>query len=73
MVDLDPLDEEDIAMVKRLLENHIKYTNSSKAINVMDNITEEIKKFIKVYPKEFKAIIEQQKKAEKEAGLTERA
>jgi glutamate synthase (NADPH/NADH) large chain len=71
MVDLDPIGEEDAAVIKQLLANHIKYTASSKAEKVLDDIGEELKKFIKVYPKEYKAIIESQKKQEKKLGLTE--
>jgi glutamate synthase (NADPH/NADH) large chain len=71
MVDLDPIGEEDAGLIKQLLANHIKYTGSDKAARVLENISVEIKKFIKVYPKEYKAIIEKQKQLEKQLGLTE--
>ncbi len=71
MVDLDPVEEEDAQTIKQLLSNHIKYTGSKKAEKVMENITQEINKFIKVYPKEYKAIIESRKEAEKKLGLSE--
>jgi glutamate synthase (NADPH) large chain len=71
MVDLDPLNEDDERIIKQLLANHIKYTASAKAEKIMDNINEELKKFIKVYPKEYKAIIEARKAQEKKLGLTE--
>ncbi|MGD0566523.1 MAG: hypothetical protein ABSA34_04235, partial [Candidatus Goldiibacteriota bacterium] len=71
MVDLDPIGEDDAKIIKQLLSNHIKYTGSKKAEKVLDNIGEEIKKFIKVYPKEYKAIIEARKAQEKNLGLAE--
>jgi glutamate synthase domain-containing protein 3 len=71
MVDLDPINDEDFDTIKSLLTNHIKYTDSTKAKLVLDNISKEKNKFIKVYPKEYKAIIEQQKIMEKKLGLSE--
>jgi glutamate synthase domain-containing protein 2/glutamate synthase domain-containing protein 1/glutamate synthase domain-containing protein 3 len=71
MVDLDPINEEDARMIKQLLANHIKYTSSDKAARILDNIGEELKKFIKVYPKEYKAIVEARRAQEKKLELTE--
>ena len=71
MVDLDPLNDDDIRIIKQLLSNHIKYTSSGKASRIMENIGEELKKFIKVYPKEYKAIVEARKTQEKSLGLAE--
>ena len=71
MVDLDPIGADDAKIIKQLLSNHIKYTGSKKAEKVLENIGEEIKKFIKVYPKEYKAIIEARKAQEKNLGLAE--
>ncbi|MCE5301113.1 MAG: glutamate synthase subunit alpha, partial [Spirochaetia bacterium] len=71
MVDLDPVDEEDAELIKRLLGKHIKYTGSAKASTVLDNMGAEIFKFVKVYPKEYKAIFENQKLLAKKLNLSE--
>ncbi|MEI7640661.1 MAG: glutamate synthase large subunit [bacterium] len=72
MVDIDHLNEEDILSLKQMLSKHIRYTGSDRAVSVLDDSDEELKKFVKVYPKEYKAIVEQQKKVEAALGLKER-
>ena len=42
--------ERDHQMVKRLLENHYIYTQSTKAKVVLDNWKKNMKKFVKVIP-----------------------
>lgn len=71
MVDLDPMQEEDLQLVKTLLSNQLKYTGSTKASGVLDNFEAESAKFIKIYPKEYKAIIEARKALETKLGMTE--
>jgi len=58
MVELEPIKEEDKDTIYHLLHNHIIYTKSSKAKKIVDNIYEELKKFIKVMPMEYKRILE---------------
>jgi len=57
MVNLESLDEEDAQTVKNLLCNHYKYTNSDRAKFILDDFAEEIKKFIKVMPLEYKRVL----------------
>jgi glutamate synthase domain-containing protein 3 len=57
MVDLDPLDKNDEYTVHEMLHTHVELTNSPKAQAVMDNFRREIKKFIKVFPKEYKRVL----------------
>jgi glutamate synthase domain-containing protein 3 len=71
MVDLDPMQDEDLQLVKNLLSNQLKYTGSTKASGVLENFENESKKFIKIYPKEYKAIIEARKAQEIKLSLTE--
>ena len=53
-VSLEPLQSErDIEMVRRLLENHASYTNSSKASEVLDALDEGQNKFVKVMPEAY--------------------
>ncbi len=70
MVDLEKLNEEDVAMVKKLVSNHYKYTQSLLAQRILDNFSVEIKDFIKVMPFEYKKI-QEQKKLEKGFSLGE--
>jgi glutamate synthase domain-containing protein 3 len=70
MVELEELGQEDMTTVYNLLHNHYKYTGSLRAKEVMDDFKNEIKKFIKVMPIEFKRIL-QEKQTEVELSLTE--
>ena len=54
MVDVDPLEREDVEFVKRLVERHVAYTNSPKGQWVLENWENMLPKFIKVFPKELK-------------------
>ncbi len=65
MVDVDPLDPEDVAFVKKLVERHVAYTNSPKGRWVLDNWENMLPKFIKVFPKELKKAMSDRVAAEK--------
>jgi glutamate synthase domain-containing protein 2/glutamate synthase domain-containing protein 1/glutamate synthase domain-containing protein 3 len=55
MVDLEPLVEpEDEAAVKRLIENHQKYTNSKRAAEILAAWSQYRARFVKVFPKEYR-------------------
>jgi len=56
MVDLEPLapESEDEASVKRLIENHARYTNSKKASQILEKWSEYRARFVKVFPKEYR-------------------
>ncbi len=55
MVDLEPLVEpEDEARVKRLVENHLKYTNSRRAAEILSAWSQYRAKFVKIFPKEYR-------------------
>jgi len=58
MVVLENLGPEDRKVVRRLVKNHQKYTNSVKAKRLFNNFAKGIKKFIKVMPIEYKHILE---------------
>jgi len=61
MVELEKLEDKDIYTIENLLHNHYKYTGSSSAKEVLDNFSNEIKKFIKVMPIEYKRVLEAEK------------
>jgi len=70
MVELEKVEEKDKDTIYHLLHNHYKYTKSQKAKRVIENIDNELKKFIKVIPIEYKRILEEVK-IEERLGLTE--
>jgi len=70
MVELEEVKREDRDTIYNLLNNHFKYTKSKKAETVLDNMTEELKKFVRVIPIEYKRILEGVKIEEK-LDLTE--
>jgi glutamate synthase (NADPH/NADH) large chain len=55
MVDLEPLSEaEDEVRLKRLIDNHARYTGSRKAQDILANWAQYRPKFVKVFPKEYR-------------------
>jgi len=65
MVELEEPDEEDLEAIKNLLVNHHKYTQSAIAKKILENLSSEKIKFIKVMPIEYKRILEGRKPEEK--------
>ncbi|NSL52927.1 glutamate synthase large subunit [Calidifontibacillus erzurumensis] len=60
MVDIDPLvAEEDISKLKQLVQNHYKYTNSTRAVYLLNHWEENLAKWVKVIPKEYKRVLQQ--------------
>lgn len=57
MVDLDPLEAADIAVVQQLLEKHHRYTGSTVARFVLNDLENQAKNFIKVFPKDYKKVL----------------
>jgi glutamate synthase (NADPH) large chain len=55
MVDLESvLEAEDEASLRRLLENHARYTNSRRAREILDDWSQYRARFVKVFPKEYR-------------------
>ena len=64
-VDLLPVEEpEDVEELKRLIEEHLKSTQSSVARKILDEWEETLPKFIKVYPMDYRRVLEERKKNE---------
>ncbi|MBU0573122.1 MAG: glutamate synthase subunit alpha, partial [Candidatus Margulisbacteria bacterium] len=59
MVELEGLANKDKQDIEGMLFRHHKYTGSTKAKFIMDNFAEEIKKFVKVMPFEYKRILQE--------------
>jgi glutamate synthase (NADPH/NADH) large chain len=59
MVRIEPFaDERDQKLVKRMLENHVAYTNSSKARRILERWREDTAKFVKVIPAAYAEVIQ---------------
>ncbi len=64
MVELEPLDdEEDIDLVRGLLERHFAYTESPVARAILDRWPQVTREFVKVMPLDYKRVLEQQRRA----------
>ena len=58
MIDLDPLDETDAADLRVMLENHWQYTGSTLARFVIEDFEYQMLNFIKVFPKDYKKVLQ---------------
>jgi glutamate synthase (NADPH/NADH) large chain len=61
MVDLDPFNEEDEHRLHQLLQKHFSVTGSSVAKFMLDDLENQLKNFIKVFPKDFKKVLAERK------------
>ena len=59
----DPLDEGDRAALRQLLESHYKYTASARAKAVLDDWANELRWFVKVFPNDYRRVIQQRDRA----------
>ncbi|MCB0633914.1 MAG: glutamate synthase large subunit, partial [Lewinella sp.] len=57
MIDLDPLGEADLELLRRMIRNHFTYTSSKVALEILDNWDEASKNFVKVMPRDYKAVL----------------
>jgi glutamate synthase domain-containing protein 3 len=70
MVFLEKITEEDSDHIKHLLNNHIMYTDSRRGRDVLAEMNiRDI--FVKIFPKEYKNILEARKQVAKKSDLTE--
>ncbi|HEX3029199.1 MAG TPA: glutamate synthase large subunit [Clostridia bacterium] len=58
MVGFDNIEEDDLAEIKKMIQNHIKYTGSSKAKKIIDSWDTMATKFVKVMPKDYKRMLQ---------------
>jgi glutamate synthase (NADPH) large chain len=61
MVELETMTEENLLEVKSMIENHFKYTGSDPAEWVLENWEVAQELFVKVMPKDYKAVLQKQK------------
>ena len=57
-VDLEPvIDTADIQLLRGLIAQHFEYTGSPRAEWILDNWSEMLAKFVKVFPHEYKRVL----------------
>ncbi|MBU2099008.1 MAG: hypothetical protein KKD00_09610, partial [Gammaproteobacteria bacterium] len=55
---LEPVaDDADIAELKTLISNHLNYTGSTVASQILDNWEQSVKQFVKVMPTDYKRVL----------------
>lgn len=63
MVELETVSAvEDIAELKTMIENHLKYTGSAVAERMLNDWDGTLSQFVKVMPTDYKRVLEEQKK-----------
>lgn len=62
MVELEALDDEDFEVMRTLLRNHFRFTSSKQALHLLNDWDNAKRYFIKVMPKDYKAVLEKQGK-----------
>jgi len=58
MVELDPLEADDVTFLQQYIERHYKYTESTVAKFILDDFENQLKNFVKVYPTEYKKVMQ---------------
>ena len=61
MVDLEAVDMEEYDELKKMIQKHQEYTQSTVAKFVLDYFDNQIRNFLKVFPKEYKKVLLQKK------------
>ena len=70
MVDLESMDDDNADEVKRLLKNHVRFTQSTVAQKILDRWELNREKFVKVMPKDYKRVLAAKEKARR-TGMSE--
>lgn len=70
MIYIEKLSKNDEKTVLKLIKSHYSNTKSKKALRILDNFDEEVKKFIKIMPRDYESMIELIKE-KKEEGLSD--
>jgi glutamate synthase (ferredoxin) len=69
MVGLEPLDDEDSATLKQMIEDHAINTRSARAAMILSDWDTWRRKFVKVLPKDYKRVLQSMKRVQ-DQGLT---
>jgi glutamate synthase (NADPH/NADH) large chain len=57
MIDLDTMDDDDYNRVQTMVRNHLSYTGSKVALDVLNGWEECKGHFVKVMPRDYKAVL----------------
>ncbi len=63
MVDIDPMDDEDEEWLRSIITMHMELTGSSVAEAVLSNWWANVEQFTKIFPKDYKTVLEAQRDA----------
>jgi glutamate synthase (NADPH/NADH) large chain len=63
MVDLDPVADQDTQLLKQLIQNHFNNTESAVAKFILADFDNQLKHFIKVFPRDYKKVLLSKQKA----------
>jgi glutamate synthase (ferredoxin) len=68
MVSLESPDKpEDIELLRRMLENHVRFTDSPVAKGILTDWDNELRRFVKVMPNDYRRVLEKQAEIEAQA------
>ncbi|GAC1396479.1 MAG: glutamate synthase large subunit [Sediminibacterium sp.] len=62
MVDLDPLNQDDSNRLNNMITSHYAYTGSAVAKFILGDFENQLKNFVKVFPRDYKKVLLQQHK-----------
>ncbi len=68
-VDLEPVPDEDAAMLRSLIERHVAATGSPRGRRVLENWEQVLPRFLKVFPHEYKRVLTERRAREQTACL----
>jgi len=61
MVDLDAVGSDDVDELRSMIENHFKSTKSTVAKFILDDFENQLKNFVKVFPRDYKKVLQSRK------------
>jgi glutamate synthase (NADPH/NADH) large chain len=64
MVDFDPLEEDDIVWLREIVSRHLEETGSAVAERILSDWWSEADRFRKIFPKDFKRVLQARADAE---------
>jgi glutamate synthase domain-containing protein 3 len=69
MVELFPVkDKDDISELRAMIQNHYNYTKSTVAKQILDQWENSLKQFVKVYPTDYRRVLEEAVKVSSESN-----
>jgi glutamate synthase (NADPH/NADH) large chain len=73
LVELEPLDDDDIAWLATILVTHKTETGSTVAAGILTSFTTAVGEFVKVMPRDYRRVLEATTRAEREGRSVEEA